>query len=189
MDTNSIPSQDLISSADNITSRYSIRIRKPIQMYKPEFSSSKSKKLENTITCQILQAKGIVVNKKSVKFTSGSNLLSLSLCKRLLRELQIYSADYIFVHFCEKTKKWKKLSRNKVFTQGFLYKIRVYKKKKTEKKENAIVIKPQEQVKQEPMKKTIGNYMQNYAEIMMNMQWMYYSSWIASTYMNQFGYQ
>lgn len=81
------------------------------------------------------------------------------------------------------------MPKKQVFAQGLLYKIRVYKKKKVEKNENTVVAKPQEEVKQEPVRKPPGAYMQNIAEIMMTMQWMYYSSWMASTYMNQLGYQ
>lgn len=120
MDTHLVPSESLISSTDNTTSRYSTRIRKPIQMYQPEFASSKSKKLENTVNCQILQAKGITVNTKSVNFAAGSNLQALSLCKRLLRELRIYSVDYIFVHFCEKSKSKKYCRMEKIAKKASL---------------------------------------------------------------------
>jgi hypothetical protein len=104
MEANDSEGTNQTSYDDPSSTRYSKRVRKPIQMYLPETAHSKPKKHDFDVKCEVLKSKGFSSSPKNLNFSLGANLSALNVVKKFLRKARCEMPDCKFVYFCEKTK-------------------------------------------------------------------------------------
>ena len=163
------------TSYDEITmSRYSKRVRKPIQIYMPEIAHSKPKKHEFDVNCEVIKFKGFS--------NMGANLSAFNVVKKFLRKARCDMPDCKFLYFCEKTKSkiysgWKRLKNSEQLNLGNTYKIRAYKVKKMEKLDKNQIKRTEKKMAENP--KPPARAQPNYSAdpnvhgmMMMNMYYM-----------------
>ena len=90
------------TSAEEISSkRYSKRVRKPIKVFLPETTQSRSKKQIFNVNYEIVKSKGITINTKNLSFPISSNLASSKVIKKIMRNFATEQPDLKFAYFCE----------------------------------------------------------------------------------------
>lgn len=159
-------------------SRHSTRPKKSISFYAPEIHSTKTRKPEYGVSCEITKSKGLKVKKKTVKFEIAENLPARKLVRSFLKEINFMSNKCIILYYCEETQsnqylEWQKFKASDIFNIGSTCKIRVYRNKKlNEKIETSVkpiqtpTEKPKIVQKPETIPKSVDMF-QNYM-IMMN---------------------
>ena len=98
---------NLTSDSANLESqahRHSKRMRKPIQIYQPEFAQGKPKRREFTVNCKVLKSKKTIHNGKNFNFTVTSNLSVGSILKKFTKEASLDQFEHICVYYSEEHK-------------------------------------------------------------------------------------
>ena len=176
-------------------------MRKPIQVYQPEFAQVKPKKREFSVNCKILKSKKLPHNGKTFNFTATSNLSAGNILKKFMREASLEQFECLCIYYSEEQQSnqylgWKKLRSIEQLSTDYTYKIRIYKKKKMEKIPQ-VTIKKCESKEPKPEKILDAPKIEEYSstvnssEIGYNsMEWYYYYMlWMRSNFMLTHGFQ